>query len=378
MSSVRMTYRRHDAHRALSREKPDPEKPNPSAAFANLPTTMAAILASSPLCISGGAHAAGVDELTAQSMFCSATAQALFRACGNQVEDDYWVAFAVCINESDDADRAECFADARSERGDGKQLCGEQLTGRRDACSSLGEGRYDPQFEPASFDSNFANLSNPNRYFPLGIGNQWEYRSKTQSTKVEVLNETKLIDEVRCIVVRDQVKEGGDLIESTNDWYAQAKDGNVWYCGEETGSFESFHGDRPRKPELVSIDGSFKAGREGDKPGIIFRASPIVGEVYVEEASLGNAEDATRVLSTNYSYGKNPALDQLVSGKLAKLLCAGDCVVTRNFSLLEPGTFERKYYAPGIGVFLEVEPESGEVVQLVNCNFDPRCAALPH
>jgi len=32
--------------------------------------------------------------------------------------------------------------------------------------------------------------------------------------------------------------------------------------------------DRPRKPELVSIDGSFKAGREGDKPGIIFSAVP--------------------------------------------------------------------------------------------------------
>jgi hypothetical protein len=52
-------------------------------------------------------------------------------------------------------------------------------------------------------------------------------------------------------------------------------------------------------------------------------------------------------------------------------------VVTRNFSMLEPGVFERKYYAPGIGVFLETEPESGEVQRLVKCNVDPRCAALP-
>jgi len=43
---------------------------------------------------------------------------------------------------------------------------------------------------------------------------------------------------------------------------------------------------------------------------------------------------------------------------------------------LEPGDFARKYYARGIGVFLEVE-SSGKVIQLVNCNFDPRCAALP-
>ena len=39
---------------------------------------------------------------------------------------------------------------------------------------------------------------------------------------------------------------------------------------------------------------------------------------------------------------------------------------------------ERKYYAPGIGVFLETAPQTGEVVRLVKCNVDPRCALLPH
>ena len=76
-------------------------------------------------------------------------------------------------------------------------------------------------------------------------------------------------------------------------------------------------------------------------------------------------------------FAGNPELDELVPRRLAKLLCAGDCVVTKNFSLLDPGVFERKYYAPGIGVFLEVEPDSGEVVQLVTCNVDPRRASLP-
>ena len=66
----------------------------------------------------------------------------------------------------------------------------------------------------------------------------------------------------------------------------------------------------------------------------------------------------------------------LVPRTLARLLCANNCAVTRNFSLLVPGNDERKYYAPGIGVFLEVTPDSGEVVQLVKCNVDPRCAAL--
>ena len=39
--------------------------------------------------------------------------------------------------------------------------------------------------------------------------------------------------------------------------------------------------------------------------------------------------------------------------------------------------FERKYYAPGIGVFLETAPQTGEVIRLVKCNVDPRCAQLP-
>jgi hypothetical protein len=44
---------------------------------------------------------------------------------------------------------------------------------------------------------------------------------------------------------------------------------------------------------------------------------------------------------------------------------------------LEPDGDERKYYAPGIGDFLEIEVSTGNVTQLVDCNVDPRCAMLP-
>jgi hypothetical protein len=86
----------------------------------------------------------------------------------------------------------------------------------------------------------------------------------------------------------------------------------------------------------------------------------------------------TEVLSTTYSFGSGgPELDELVPPDLAALFCsAGDCVVTKNFSLLEPGVFARKYSAPGIGVFLEVEPDEAKSIRLVNCNFDSRCAML--
>jgi hypothetical protein len=320
---------------------------------------------------------AGSRQAGGKQTFCSDTARALFAACRAGVGDDTLVRRAVCINASDAAKRAACLNQMRADRKEALQLCQDQRGTRLDTCKALGESRYDPDFSAALFDDP-RNPTHPNPYFPLTVGNRWEYRAGTEVDAVEVVNETKLNAGVQCIVVRDLVSRDGFLAEATDDWYAPAKSGATWYFGEEVKDSEVFDGDDPKRPELVSIDGSFKAGRSGDKPGIIFLASPKVGDVYVEEASLGNAEDVTEVLSTTYSHGSGgPELDQLVPPELAALFCAaGDCVVTKNFSLLEPGIFARKYYARGVGVFLEVEPDESKAIRLVSCNFDSRCAML--
>lgn len=308
---------------------------------------------------------------------CSNTAKTLFTACGHGVEEDRLVASARCINVSDKEERTQCYQDAGDERREAGRLCRDQRAWRLEACDLLGEGRYDPPFEAELFETDFTDLDHSNPYFPLDIGNQWTYDSGEETNTVEVLDRTKLIAGVRCVVVHDQVFRNGAISEDTDDWFAQAKTGDVWYCGEETKTYQRFAGDQPVLPELVSTEGSFKAGREGDKAGIIFLAQPEAGAAYIEESSLDNAEDATEILSTTYAYGHDEELDELVPAALAQALCSGDCVVTRNFSLLEPGVLERKYYAPGIGVFLEVEPEDQVVVRLVHCNFDARCATLP-
>lgn len=313
----------------------------------------------------------------AADAFCSNTARYVHRACGFEVQDDYWTVVAVCSNEPEAQERAECLAAAKQQRTEGNEECGEQLQSRLGACKSLGEQRYHPSFEPELFESDYTHPSLINRYFPLRIGNRWEYQGGEETGTVEVLSDTKLVDEVRCLVARDLVYEEGLLKEATDDWFAQAKDGAVWYCGEETKSYEFFEGDEPQNAELVSIDGSFKADRDGAEAGIIFPGRPVVGQTYREEFSLGNAEDAADVLSTTYSYGEEAELDRHVPRQLARLLCKKDCVVTNNYSLLEPGNAERKYYAPGIGLFLELNPDSGEINQLVNCNFDQRCRSLP-
>jgi hypothetical protein len=295
------------------------------------------------------------------------------------VLDDHFVQKAVCRNVSDTKERNACFAEAEEARDEGADECREQRQARRDLCKELGPGRYDPDFDPADFDDDFTKLTNPNPYFPLAIGNRWSYVGGDETVTVEVLAKTKLIEGVTCVVVNDVATENGVVKESTDDWIAQAKAGSAHYCGEISQNLETFAGDDPMELELVDVDGSWKAGRDGAKAGILFLAKPAVGDVYRQEWAPGDAEDAARVLSTTYGFGgKDAELDELVPQELAELLCsAHDCAVTADFSPLEPDALERKYYAYGIGLFLEVSPEDGEIVQLVDCNFDPRCASLP-
>ncbi len=309
--------------------------------------------------------------------FCSQTATLAFNACGSEIKDDYAIGMAICLNVSDNDDREECAADAMETRQEGAEHCHEQLDARRALCGAIGEDRYDPDFDPASFDTNFVNPPNLNPHYPVKIGNHWEFEGAGEHIVVEVLNETKLVEGVTCVVVNDVVTVGGDPVEDTDDWIAQAKNGDVHYCGEQVKDFETFPGDSPMDPELVAIDGSFKAGRDGDKSGILFLREPEVGDVYRQEFSLGNAEDVAEVISTTYDHDDGSALNALVPQALANLLCDHDCVVTKEYAPIEPNTFALKYYAEGIGVFLEVTPASGEIVQLGSCNVDPRCALLP-
>jgi len=308
--------------------------------------------------------------------FCSQTADALLDACRADVVNSSAVKKAVCINIVRQNDRDACFDELADDQAEASDLCQAQHDTRLDACRLLGEQRYDPDFSRSNF-SNPARPLQPNPYFPMRVGYRWAYRTATQFNSVEVTNETKQIAGVTCAVFRDLVFEDGRLVEATDDWYASHKNGSVWYFGEEEKDYETFKGDNPMRPELVSTEGSFKAGRDGDKPGIIALAAPQPGNAYLEEFSLGNAEDVTEILSTTYAYGRDPVLDEGVPQEVAERFCQGDCIVTKNYSLLEPGLFARKYYARGVGTILEVENE-GDVLQLVDCNFDQRCDNLPN
>ena len=287
--------------------------------------------------------------------YCSATSRIVRHACHLETWQASLVGQASCLNVSDRRDRRACERDVRAERRDAFGQCKNQLEARFEVCDLLGEDRYDPDFSPENFvdpDAIGAGVA-PNPYVPLVPGNRWVYRAEGEQVVVEVTDRTKLIEGVTCRVVNDVVSKDGELVEDTDDWFAQDLDGNVWYCGEEVKDYESFAGDEPPRPELVAIDGSFKIGRNGARPGILALAAPQVGDAYRQEFLIGEAEDFVEVISIT-------GTESAPGGS-----CDGDCVVTRDFTPLSPEAQENKYYAPGIGLILEVDLLEGGRLELV-------------
>lgn len=338
---------------------------------------LAAVIAAATVLGSANATAAGVGAGPGDGA-CARTANLQSWACTAEAFDDFYAAKAHCENAASPAERQECLADARAEVGEAQALCGEQRAARRELCEELGGGRYDPNFDPALFQTDFASPSATNPYFPLAIGNEWELSDgESETVTIRVLDATKQIEGVTCIVVNDLVRVDGIPLEDTDDWFGQRLDGTVDYCGESVRDFATFAGDDPQEPELVDIGGSFKHGRDGALAGTQMLAVPVEGAVYRQEWALGEAEDAARILSTGYGHGEDEDLDLHVPEALADLFCDDDCLVVEEFSPLEPDAIARKYYARGVGLILEVKPESGDVVELVDCNFDVRCESLP-
>ncbi len=215
---------------------------------------------------------------------------------------------------------------------------------------SLNDGsKYAPQINPDDFTTNVTN-----QHFTLVPGKKTVYESQTEDglERIEtyVTSETKVVAGVDTVVVWDRVWLEGDLIEDTKDWYAQDKDGNVWYFGEE--SYELIDG------KIISNHGSWESGNDGAQPGIIMFADPRVGVTYREEYYAGEAEDMAEVLSLNEKV-------DVPYGSFE------NCLQTKNFSPLEPDVMEYKYYCIGPNsVVLEIDGEDQERVELISVEFN--------
>jgi hypothetical protein len=274
---------------------------------------------------------------------CQLTSQDGLTSCKKSAQGDYWTAIGMCADISDLQSRQACILKAKSDQQDAMTTCQAQFTSRNQICQKLGGGPYDPTIDPGDFSTT---IDNP--YMPLKPGTTYIYEGPTSQgfirTEFAVTTNTKLIDGVTCVEVHDQVFTDGSLTEDTLDWFAQDKEGNVWYFGED--SDELVNG------RVSSIGGSWQGGVNNASPGIVMKAHPKVGDFYRQEFMLNNAEDTAGVLS----------LDQTVS------VPAGTyhhCWQTEEITGLEPGALEQKFYAPGVGNVLTVDLVTGDTFPLV-------------
>lgn len=186
---------------------------------------------------------------------------------------------------------------------------------------------WTPGIDPAQF---VAGGNHP--YFPLSPARSLYYRGAgpdgIETLRIDVTTRSKTILDVRTTVVIETAALNGQTVEVAENWFAQDRDGNVWYFGEFTQDVSS------------GTAGSWEAGVDGARPGIIMKARPMPGDTYYQEFAPGVAEDMASVISVSRS--------ATVLGRTFN-----NVLLTKEWTALEPGSVEHKSYAPGIGLILE-------------------------
>jgi hypothetical protein len=191
------------------------------------------------------------------------------------------------------------------------------------------------EFDPKNFE-NSTEINN--KWMPMQPGTRWVYEGTAvdeEGNKFErrieftVTNLTKEIADVRTVVAWIVDYNNDEVIEKEIAFYAQDKDGNVWYLGEHPEEFQD--GQFVDAPTWI-------AGLEEARAGIKMMADPKLG-------------------MPNYYQGWGPAVEWSDYGRIEKtgsetcvpLDCYKDVMVIAESSLGEAGAAQFKYYVSGLG-----------------------------
>jgi len=169
-----------------------------------------------------------------------------------------------------------------------------------------------------------------NQYFVLEPGFQIVLEGGDTKLQITVLDETKMVDGVNTRVVEEREWKAGKLYEVSKNYFAmceQTKD--VFYFGEDVDFYEN--------DKVVKHDGSWLAGTNGNKAGLMMPGAPKLTMKYYQEIAPGVAMDRAEIVSLDETC-KTPA--GTFSG----------CMKVKETSAIEFFAKEYKYHAPGIGL----------------------------
>lgn len=186
-------------------------------------------------------------------------------------------------------------------------------------------------------DSGPFSLNIDNEWFPLPVGQKWvlegEDEGVTIRVEITVLDETQDIAGVTTRVVEEAEYEDDEVVEVSRNFFVQAPDGTVCYYGEDVDIYEN--------GEVVSHEGSWRAGEGKNMPGIIMPADPKVGMIFHQEYAPGIAEDMCEIM----------AFGETVDTPAGEFT---DTMRTQDWNPLEdPDEKDIKYYARGVGLIVD-------------------------
>ena len=195
------------------------------------------------------------------------------------------------------------------------------------APSCYAEATYNPNIDPAEFSTN---ISNP--LFNMPVGKLMVYEAKTEDglerVEIRIRKDTRKIMGIETLIYNDRVFVDGTLVEETNDYLAQHKDGSVWYFGEVVDNYKD--------GKFLDHAGGWIAGEDGALPGIWVKANQAVGDTYRMEFYKGIAEDMAEVVETGVTV-------KVSSGTYK------NCTKVYEWTPLDADAKEHKYYCPDVG-----------------------------
>ena len=185
----------------------------------------------------------------------------------------------------------------------------------------------------AAEDDHYLGPTGKNPWFVIEPGYVLELRGKEgdqdSSVTITVLDETKKLGGIEARVVEEKHVVGGQLIESTRDYFAISKrTNNVYYLGEEVDNYKD--------GKIHDHEGTWLHGQNGAHYGLFIAAIPLLGARYYQELASPVAMDRAEVIQLD-------AKVEVPAGKFESVL------VTEETTPLEKGK-EKKYYAKGIGL----------------------------
>ena len=188
--------------------------------------------------------------------------------------------------------------------------------------------------------------------FPLSSARNTEFAGREQkadggTTEVRVvsrlLDKTDTLAGVTVAVVEVTEHKDGQLHELTEDYFAQHRDGTVWYFGERVTDYKD--------GQPVGHGGQWLAGENNYRPGVFMPAYPSVGQEFAPEQVPGVADERSKVLELGVEV-------TVPAGKFS------GCMKTEDLDLLDKKT-EFKFYCPRAGLVREEGSKgSSELVRL--------------